>query len=205
MFSVGDLIREFSLERVNKAWAVFDMAKLEWMNAEYIKAESDDELFAHVERELSELIVAFGDRRVRYALETLRGGVVTYPEIVKRVQDVFEPEPAPDPEMAVLLLEEPVREMIAAFAERMSGLDEAAWNDFDKLESVFKQIALEAGQSKGLKGKALWRSLRAALTGQPHGPELAKLVGIWGRDRVLAQLDRALAQARGVVPFNPIS
>jgi glutamyl-tRNA synthetase len=204
IFSLGDLIREFSLERVNKAGAIFDTAKLEWMNAEYIKAESDDELFAHAEAELSELIEAFGDRRVRYALATLRGGAVSYADAVRRVQDVFEPSTTADPEMTALLSETSVREMIADFAQRMSALDESAWNDFDRLETLFKQAAQDAGQTKGMKGKTLWRSLRAALTGQPHGPELAKLVGIWGRDRVLALLDRVLAEARGAVPYSPL-
>ena len=101
--------------------------------------------------------------------------------------------------MAALLTDGAAQDVVAAFAERMSQLDSGAWNDFEKIEALFKQNATEAGQSKGMKGKALWRSLRAALTGQPHGPELAKLVGIWGRERVLAQLDRALAEARGAL------
>lgn len=199
IFSVNDLIREFSLVRVNKAGAIFDFAKLEWMNAEYLKAESDDELFTHVERALSDLIEANGERRVRYAMTTLRGGAVTYAEMVKRIEDVFEPVPPPDPEMAALLTDEAGRDVVVDFAARMSGLDPAVWNDFEKLETLFKQNSTSAGQSKGMKGKTLWRSLRAALTGQPHGPELVKLVGIWGRDRVLAQLDRAVAEARGAL------
>jgi len=196
MFSLGDLIREFSLERVHKAGAVFDVAKLEWMNAEYIKAQADDELFAQVEHHLQELIAAFGDKRVRYALVTLRGGVLSYEEMVKRIEDVFEPVPPPDPEMTALLCDETGRDMLADFAERMSQLDSYLWNNYDKLEAAFKQAATDAGKSRGIKGKTLWRTLRAALTGQPHGPELAKIVGIWGRDRVLAQIDRALAEAR---------
>lgn len=40
----------------------------------------------------------------------------------------------------------------------------------------------------GVKGKALFMPLRLALTGQPHGPEMAKILPIIGRDKVLKRL-----------------
>jgi glutamyl-tRNA synthetase len=199
MFTLGDLIREFSLERVGKAGAVFDMTKLKWVNAEYIKAQSDDELIGHIREDLADLFEANGERRVRYAVQTLRGGAETYADMTQRVHDVFMPVGTADPEMAVLLEDETARQVIAEFERRMAALDPEVWSDFEKLEALFKQAAADAGQARGVKGKTLWRALRAALTGQPHGPELAKLVGIWGRDRVLVQLQRALSAAPGMI------
>ncbi|HHY09450.1 MAG TPA: glutamate--tRNA ligase, partial [Firmicutes bacterium] len=45
MFSVPDLIEKFSLERVSKNPAVFDLQKLEWMNGVYIRELSLEELY----------------------------------------------------------------------------------------------------------------------------------------------------------------
>jgi glutamyl-tRNA synthetase len=199
MFTLGDLIREFGLERVNKAGAVFDMAKLRWMNAEYIKAQSDDELFCHVDTELADLIDAASEAQVRYAVNTLRGGAESYDDLVQRVRAVFAPPETPDPEMTVLLQDPKARDFVTDFANRMAGADPMTWNDFEKLEALFKQSAADAGAAHGVKGKTLWRSLRAALTGQQHGPELVKLVGIWGRGRVLMQLDRAIIEASDAI------
>jgi glutamyl-tRNA synthetase len=57
-------------------------------------------------------------------------------------------------------------------------LDESSW-------SVWMQ-ALK--QATGLKGKALFHPLRLALTGREAGPELAKLMPLIGRAKILARL-----------------
>ena len=45
IFSIGDLIKEFSLERVQKGGAVFDIKKLDWLNGEYLKNLPTGELY----------------------------------------------------------------------------------------------------------------------------------------------------------------
>jgi len=200
IFSVSELVREFSLERVGKAGAVFDHTKLLWMNTEYLKAESDAALFENVRPALADLIVSNGEERVKYALAVLRGGVSSYDDAVTRVREVFAPLSAADPEMAALLADETARAVMAELEKRLAALAPGLWLRFDELEAAFKLCAQEAGQIRGLKGKNLWRTVRAALTGQPHGPELARLVGIWGRERVLAELKRSLATVRGHAP-----
>ncbi len=199
IFSLHELISEFSLERVGKAGAIFDITKLFWVNSEYIKAESDEELFGHVEAELSELIHTNGETQVRYAVNTLRGGTESYQDLIQRVHNVFAPPDNPDEEMAELLKEAALQPVLSEFLVQLAALDHDLWHDFPKLEEEFKNRAVAAGKPSGVKGKMLWRGLRAALTGQPHGPELAKLVGIWGRERTLTQLGRALDTARGAV------
>jgi nondiscriminating glutamyl-tRNA synthetase len=192
IFSLAQLIREFSLERVNKAGAIFDVAKLRWMNSEYIKQENDDELLAHLAPLVNDLIPDFGESRVRYAVATLRGGTEVYADLAERIHAVCGPRPADDPGTPALLAGDGARALIAEFVRRMQELPLEVWLDFPALEGAFKTAANESGQAAGMKGKALWQTVRAALTGQPHGPELAKLAGIWGRERVLSELGRAL-------------
>jgi glutamyl-tRNA synthetase len=170
LFSVTDLIREFSLDRVGRAGAVFDVTKLFWMNAEYIKGQSDDILFEHIRSDLADFIEVNGIERVRYAAGALRGGAQTYAELVERVVQVFAPAPHPDAEMAKLLHDSALRYTLADFIMRMAEIEAAEWNEFERLEEHFKTLAAEAGKPYGVKGKHLWRGLRAALTGQPHGP-----------------------------------
>ncbi|MDD5087376.1 MAG: glutamate--tRNA ligase [bacterium] len=199
LFGVRDLIAEFSLERVGKAGAVFDVTKLFWMNSEYLKEQSDDVLFERIRGELGELIEVNGEARVRYAVASLRGGIQTYADLTERVVQVFAPAPHPDNEMARLLHESAIRDMLGDFIMRMAEIEAAQWSEFAGLEDRFKSVAAEAGKPYGVKGRTLWRGLRAALTGQPHGPELAKLVGMWGRERTLSQLGRALDTARNAL------
>ncbi len=192
IFSLEELVQEFSLERVNKAGAVFDLAKLRWMNAEYIKAEDEDALFAHLTPLLEDVIRTSGEPRTRYAMQVLRGGAEGYEALAEKVREVLAPLPPPVREVMELMDNDAGIAVVADFMARMAALDAGVWTDFPRLEEEFKQAATAAGETHGLKGKTLWQPLRAALMRQPHGPELAKLMGIWGRDRVLAELQHSL-------------
>ena len=48
VMTTDDIIKSFSLDRVNPSNAIFDEQKLEWMNSQYIYALSDDELCEHL-------------------------------------------------------------------------------------------------------------------------------------------------------------
>ena len=54
--------------------------------------------------------------------------------------------------------------------------------------SIWKGWTTAIAAETGIKGKGLFMPLRLALTGVEAGPELAPLLGIMGRDRVLARL-----------------
>jgi glutamyl-tRNA synthetase len=54
--------------------------------------------------------------------------------------------------------------------------------------SIWKGWTIAIAAETGVKGKGLFMPLRLALTGVEAGPELAPLLGIMGRDRVLARL-----------------
>lgn len=52
----------------------------------------------------------------------------------------------------------------------------------------FKPLAGQVSTHTGIKGKALFMPLRAALTGQVHGPEMAQLLPLIGKERALRRL-----------------
>jgi len=54
--------------------------------------------------------------------------------------------------------------------------------------SIWKDWTAAISAQTGAKGKALFMPLRLALTGREAGPEIASLIGIMGRDRVLERL-----------------
>ncbi len=58
-----------------------------------------------------------------------------------------------------------------------------------------KAWAAALATATGRKGRALWRPLRLALTGEEHGPDMAALLPLIGRDRVVSRLDLAAGAA----------
>ncbi|WP_019015638.1 glutamate--tRNA ligase [Elioraea tepidiphila] len=58
-----------------------------------------------------------------------------------------------------------------------------------------KAWAAALAAATGRKGRALWRPLRLALTGEEHGPDMAALLPLIGRDRVVSRLNLAAGAA----------
>ncbi|MCB9366621.1 MAG: glutamate--tRNA ligase [Calditrichaeota bacterium] len=188
MFSLNELVGEFELERVNKAGAVFDQQKLNWMNTEYLSRKSDDETWDGVAPHLSDELQGVSIARVRYAVSCLRQGAVSYLDLAEKVSEAFRPSV-----LVETAWEEAQLNLIAGLADRLSALPAESWNEFEVLMNEFKSLANSVGASQGLKGKGIWMTLRLALTGREHGPELGRLVGMWGREDTLNRLHAAVA------------
>lgn len=187
-FSLDELVNEFSLERVNKAGAVFDHAKLRWMNTEYLARLSHDAIWDGVAPLLPSELLVESASRVRYAVVSLRPGAESFQDLASKVCEVFV---APDSSDAAF--DETQLLFIGDVADALSVLPAAKWNDFEELVHEFKRSANVAAEKHGMKGKAVWMTLRLAMTGREHGAELGKLIGMWGREGTLNRLHSAVA------------
>jgi len=79
------------------------------------------------------------------------------------------------------------RAFLAAAAARLPG---GAWDG-----ATFRAWSATLADATGRKGRALFRPLRLALTGEEHGPELKDLLPLMGRDRALLRLSMAAGDA----------
>ena len=77
----------------------------------------------------------------------------------------------------------PVIEDAAYIAAARAALGDLEWSD-----DIWARLVESLKASTGRKGKPLFMPLRLALTGQPHGPEMAALLPLIGRDQALARL-----------------
>lgn len=187
-FSLDELVTEFSLDRVNKAGAVFDQAKLKWMNTEYIARLSNEQLWDGVAPLMPDTLLDEANSRVRYAVESLRPGAETFADLANKVVEAFSA-----PAAVLDSWDETQLAFVAELADALSALPAARWNDFELMMTEFKSAANAAGARHGLKGKGIWMTLRMAMTGREHGPELGRLIGMWGREATLNRLHSAIA------------
>lgn len=187
-FTIDELIHEFRLERVSKAGAVFDQAKLRWMNAEYLSKLSGEIVWNAVVQLLPDALQEKSAARVRYAVEHLRPGSESFDDLARRVVESFAPASEPGDGWEVNQLK-----LITELGDALANLPAERWNDFDHLMIDFKELASAAGARLGLRGKGIWMTLRRALTGREHGPELGRLIGMWGREETLNRLNAAVA------------
>lgn len=187
IFSMQELIEKFSLERVQVSGAVFNVEKLNWMNNDYIKNCDIDKLL--------ELAIPFfenagldtSDReRTKKILETIRVYLNRLDEIPEHAalfyMDEFEIK---DTELISLINTDDSRKAFQAIVAKLDELKEVTPDDF-------KQITKDVANETGVKGKNLFKPLRIALTGSESGPELPLLVNVYGKEKTVRLLKKAM-------------
>ncbi|MEC9250510.1 MAG: glutamate--tRNA ligase [Pseudomonadota bacterium] len=162
--ALEDLLDGFSLDRLTRSPARFDPEELARLNAKILHETG----YAVVQERLAAMDADAGEAvwaAVRPNLERLRDAKDWAALVNGPVTPVIEGEDA---------------DFIAAAADALPAgeLTEASWGEWTG--------ALKA--ATGRKGKGLFMPLRHALTGQPRGPEMAVLLPLIGRDKVLARL-----------------
>ncbi|WP_414569722.1 glutamate--tRNA ligase [Nostoc sp. CCY 9925] len=194
IFTLETAAKEFSFERVNKAGAKFDWDKLDWLNSQYIHNTPVDKLTDLLIPHWEAAGYKFDGGRTRPWLEQL---VTLISQSLTRLVDavamsqVFFSDIVEFSEEANTQLKQEgsaaVLEGIVTALQNQSQLSEESAQD------IIKQVVKEQKVKKGL----VMRSLRAALTGDVHGPDLIQswlLLNQIGLDR--PRLSRAITDSR---------
>ncbi|WP_168123546.1 glutamate--tRNA ligase [Paenibacillus sp. HB172176] len=193
LYSREELVEVFDAKRLSKSPAVFDTQKLSWMNGEYIKqAELPrivDLCLPHLQsagllpgeldeagREWAAVLVGLLQEKLRCAAD-----------IVPLAEMFFSDKVVDEEEALEVLAGEGVSGVLSAFL-RMIEEDGESF-DADGVKAMIKAVQKETG----CKGKALFMPIRAAVTGQTHGPDLNQSIALLGREKVAARLRERLA------------
>ncbi len=175
VMGLDELIEAFSLERLVKSGAVFDAAKLDWFAGLKIREEGAAALLPAAR----ELLPEDDDARRLEKLSVVIDRIVCAADLPEQLAVFADEAPVPDAEAREWLDR---AALFGALAEAISSIDgELTGQDF-------KAAVKAAGQAAGAKGKELFMPLRAALTGRTHGPDLAAVAAVLGRERVLERL-----------------
>lgn len=183
-YSLKELCEEFTLERVSKSGAVFDLAKLDWMNAWYLRNLPLDQV---VDRSLpwfeTENIATPNGETLAKIVAAARERCTLLPEIAEYSKMFLCPLELSDADHA-FLQNESSQTVLRWFQSQLpaTGAIEA-----ESLNAIVKNGIAELG----IKGKAYYAPLRLALIHQAHGPELPATFDILG----LAEVHRRLAAA----------
>jgi nondiscriminating glutamyl-tRNA synthetase len=184
-YTLEELCQIFSLDRVSKAGAVFDLTKLDWMNGSYLK---ELPLETIVERSLpyfesAGLKVPEKDKFHRM-VEVARQRSNLLAEIPEYCRMFLETPNLQDKDLQNIQKED-AKQVLSWFATNLPAhfpLDDG------KVDSLVK----EALAATGLKAKAFYTPLRLAMLGQAHGPDLPSTFAILGDSEALARIQAAL-------------
>ena len=182
--SRDELIQKFSLHRVGKAGAVFDVDKLNWLNRQHLGRLSEEEFLDIAQDYLPEGF-DFISEEGRKILNWLREGIDKLADIGERMKPFFWKWDEPlSREAAEMVKSENAKKVYQAMLALLRDTEE--WNT-----EAFKTAIKQAGKNTGVKGKDLWMSVRAALTGQLHGPDLGVIAGRMGKETFWEYIEKA--------------
>jgi len=188
-FKLDELINEFSLERVNKAGAIFDIKKLNWMNSHYIKNSDLDRITQLAIPFLKEKGYDVSNfQKVKIIVEAVRTHLEYLAQIVDYV-DIFFTEivEIENGEAREILKLDTSKTVLEKFIQKLQNLD----GEIDR--EKFKQLMKEIQNETSIKGKNLFMPIRIALTGKTHGPELPLLVEYFGKEKIKQRLEKFIS------------
>ena len=186
IFSMQDLIENFSLDRVQKSGSVFDVEKLKWMNQQYIKQLSLDDLFELLQPYMPDYMKDEDIASLKKMVETVRDSLVTLPDIAQRLDLFFLPDmELTDETLIAQVKDESAQKVYQSFLN-------IAEQESELTSGNFGQIMKSVQKETGIKGKNLWGPMRLAITLVEHGPDLGSVVDIFGRDKCFSMVRNVL-------------
>lgn len=189
IFDMKYLIENFSLDRVSKNPAIFDIDKLNYINSQHIKLKSIDELTQMCIPYFIEAgYITEDDAKSKFEwlkkiVKSVYEGLDYLAQIKDRVDIFFDNEIKIEEDEAKEVLKwDHVKDLIEVFERK---INEATHLSPESIKALFKEIQKETGY----KGKNLFMPIRVVLTGKTHGPELVEIIEIVGKENILKRLE----------------
>lgn len=179
IFTKEELIKEFEIERLSKSPSTFDLEKLKWFNNYYIKNLSKENLISFLSQ--------FIDK------EEYEKNKDLYNEIFILFQPGLR-EGADIKSLSKLFTTEIVEYKLDFLSEIKNNrkLYESFYNILSKTDNwtslILKEKIADLGIMENVKGKALLRPLRLLFTNEEHGPDLSKIMELFGKEKTLRLL-----------------
>ncbi|MBN1828179.1 MAG: glutamate--tRNA ligase [Deltaproteobacteria bacterium] len=185
LYTLEELEKVFTLDRINKAGAVFDIEKLNWMGGIYIR-KSDVAYIADRAKPYFEAAgIDTGDReKYLKVIAVAREYVFCLSRIVDHARMFYGDVDLTD-EQTKLAGEESAQRIYAFWMEALK--KRKTWTKDEVNELIQQGIA-----TLGVKGKNFYFPLRLALFGNTHGPDIPTLIDILGTDEAIRRMEACI-------------
>jgi glutamyl-tRNA synthetase len=198
IFSTEEMLRAFDLPAIGRSPARFDFAKLDSLNAHYMRQYSDEELVAEIERALPHLnnglaLLTKMTPALRAKLVAAMGGLKerakTLVELVDAARYLYADRPLALEDKAQALLTSEARALLGELARDLARLDPWTANT---TEATVRALSERANVKLG----AIAQPLRAALTGKVTSPGIFDVLAVLGKAESLARLGDQIVAPR---------
>ena len=192
-FTLDELVKAFDIAGISKSPAVFDIVKLRWMNAEYIKKLSPEEFYAKAEPWLKKAISNPAiDLHAVAALVQSRCEILS--DLPERVDFL---EKLPDYDTALYVHKKSKTAVENSLTSLQAVLPVLERQDIWTNESLYETLVALAAQL-GVKNSIILWPLRVAVSGKASTPGGAtEICALLGKDESLARIRRGIELLQG--------
>jgi glutamyl-tRNA synthetase len=185
IFSMQELIDQFSLERVSKSGAKFDYEKGKWFNHKYLQLKPITEIADLFNRTLSEKNISIEKSKLEKIVSLVRERANFVNEIWEQSSFFFVAPEAYDEKTVQKRWKEETPNQMRELASVLSEI-----NDFSSAKT--EEIVKSWIETKGYNMGAIMNAFRLAIVGAPKGPSVFDIVSIVGKEETIKRIENLL-------------
>lgn len=189
LFTMEELIREFSLERVGKHGSKFDPEKARWYNHQYLVNKPEQELISLLKPELEKRNIIAEDSYIATVIHLIKDRANLIPDLWNNSWFFFLPPNSYD-EQVVLKVWNPapvVSALLTSFLEEIK--DTGEW-DHDTINAFIQGFISRKNSKMG----QLMNPLRLLMVGNNQGPGIIDFALTLGKDEFLKRIETGLGK-----------
>lgn len=189
IMTMDELIEKFSFERVGKSGGIFDTDKLNWVNSHYMKSYDLDKLaelsipFVTKSGLLNEEEIRENFEWYKILIDTVREACDKLEDIPKHIDFLFGDIEITEDSAREELAQDHVKGLLESFIKVVKSHDEI---DMETAKGLMKEVQKDSG----VKGKKLYMPVRAAISGNVHGPEMQNIIYLLGKDKLIERAEK---------------
>lgn len=185
IFTMEELVEQFTIERVGKSGSKFDPAKAKWFNHQYLVARTDEEIAGLYEDVLKKKVVDADAAFIKQIVSLVKERATFVEELWDQSYFFFEAPKTYDEKVVKKQWKETTPSLLHDLKQVINGV-----SDF-KAE-VIKAAIVEYLERSGTSMGVAMNILRLVLVGGSFGPDLMKIAEMLGKEEVQQRIDTAL-------------
>jgi len=185
LFSMEELVAAFSIERIGKAGARFDIQKAQWFNQQYLKAKSNEELSIYLFDSLAKENISCSKEKALKICAIMKERVTFTQDFWVQGRFFFEAPISYDAQVISKKWNDEAIKVLTAYSKEIANTN-ILTADVAKstLESVTSNLGIGTGK--------ILQALRVSIAGAASGPDLMMTMEILGKEEVVKRIEYAL-------------
>lgn len=188
LFTLDELSKVFSLEKVNKSGTKFDIDKAKWFNQQYLKSSDPSRLAMQVARDLATNHQIDCSDKVALAIVDLLKERVTFPhEMAPNALFLFQNPTEYDQSVVAKKWDDEARQAVGLYAEALESKENITPEEA-------KELFFTLMESHNIKAGKNMQALRIVITGAGSGPDLMAIIALMGGKKISERIKYSVDQ-----------